>query len=105
MPRNAPAFWTSEVIPLQNVSLPATSWATQTLGLEMLDEHAADQVEAEKADAPEPDHARERQQHADDRVLAPARVAEELGERAQLVLAARRRSRLPAPPPSSARAP
>ena len=71
MPKNAPAFCTSEVIPLQNVSLPATlPAALSPCASEMLDEHAADQVEAEEADAPEPDHAREGQQHADDRVLA-----------------------------------
>ena len=51
-------------------------------------EDRADQVEAEEADPPEADDAGEGQQHADDGVAPPARVAEELGHRAELVLAA-----------------
>ena len=61
----------------------------------MLAEHDVDQVEAEEPDAPEPDHARESEQHADQRVPPPARIAEELGERAELGFAGGRRSSSP----------
>ena len=74
-------------MPFQKVSLPEISWARQALRLEVLAEDGVHQVEAEEADAPEADHAGEGQHHADDRVPPPSRVAEQLGERAQLRLA------------------
>ena len=82
----------------------------EPLALEVLAEDDVDQVEAEEADPPEADDAREGQDHADDRVPPPARVAEELGERAELVASLEPRlgssssPSLPRPP-SSARAP
>ena len=75
------------MIPFQNVSLPAICCVREALALEVLAEDDVDQVEAEEADAPEPDHAREGEEHPDDRVPPPARVAEKLGQRAQLGLA------------------
>ena len=61
MPKNAPAFCTSEVIPVQKVSLPAICCGGRgPWRLEVLAEDGADQVEAEEADAPEADDARRR---------------------------------------------
>ena len=86
MPKNAPAFCTQRRDPLPERQLAGDLLRREALALEVLAEDDVDQVEAEKADAPEADHSREGQHHADDRVPPPARVAEELGQRAELVL-------------------
>ena len=93
------------MIPLQNVSLPAICWGAQALALEVLDEDDFDQVEAEKADAPEADHARESEHHADERVPRQRGSPKSSRQRAQLGLAGAARSRPLAPRPSTARAP
>ena len=52
--------------------------AMQALAFEVFTKDELQQVEAEEADAPQADDPRKGQKHADQRVLAPARVAEAL---------------------------
>ena len=114
MPKKAPAFWSSDVIPVQKVSFPLMKLLRRLgveapaggLGLEMVPENRADQVEAEEADPPEADDPGERQEHADDGVAPPSRVAEELGDATRACACSWRRPSRPRPRrPSSARAP
>jgi len=83
--RTHPGFVATIVIPDQSVRLPSTNFLARhrsapprggRISLESGSKDAAHKVKAEEANSPQANHARECQQHADDGVAAPARVAE-----------------------------